>query len=318
MKLQSGRASCLTAVFLGIALSLTADAGQKGSRSIDLTRSVAEYTVGNIVDQAVVNIGRRYNLNNDQLEKTGLIMKTRVNDFLKEHEVEVWPAIRGLLANRTPPENEADLKRLGASARRLAKIAHRAVKDGNAEWRKILTAEQKKTHDYDLAELDKTFAKMDQNFGAWENGQPTEDTVFPPRPRPTGSPAAGPSTPSRPPEGLPSGEKNPFELSVFDTFVERFIKEYELDKAQIEIALSILKETKAKAGDVMAKITAQRSMAIAEDDPKKRRAADAEWKKLIEPVYQLFAEMNGRLRGLLTTVQVERHHANAKDGMAKS
>ncbi|MCH9001557.1 MAG: hypothetical protein IIC02_03200 [Planctomycetes bacterium] len=104
----------------------------------------------------------------------------------------------------------------------------------------------------------------------------------------------------------------------------RFIKDYELDAAQIETARSILKEIKAKARDfqankkkAFAEIEKERNRAIAEKDAKKRREADAKRKKLIEPVYKLFADMEGRLKGLLTTVQVERFNAKAKDGEAE-
>ena len=107
---------------------------------------------------------------------------------------------------------------------------------------------------------------------------------------------------------------------MFDVFVERFIKDYELDAAQIETARSILKEIKAKARDFQAnnkdkfaEIEKEHNKAIKDKDAKKRREADARRKKLIEPVYQLFADMEGRLKGLLTTVQVERHDAKAED-----
>ena len=322
MPSQSRRAFCLITIVTGLALPATAGAEEKSLGSIDLTRPAAEHTVERIVDQAVINIGRRYNLNNDQLEKTGQIMKTYVNGFLKEHEEEIWPAIRELLAsNLKPPKTEADLRRLGASARKLAKLAHKAVKDGNAEWRKILTDEQKKTHDFDLAELDKTFAQMDQNFGSWEDGQSTADNpIFGNNRDRVARTQKSPPTPPRPPAGLPRGTTEPFELSVFDIFVEGFIKNYELDAAQIESARSILKEIKANARnfqannkDKFAEIEKARNKAMKDKDAKKIREADARRKKLIEPVYQLFADMEGRLKGLLTTVQVERHAAKTKD-----
>ena len=321
MPSQSRRAFCLITIVIGLALPATAGAEEKGFGSIDLTRPAAEHTVERIVDQAVINIGLRYNLNNDQLEKTGRIMKTYVNGFLKEHEEEIWPAIRELLAsNLKPPKSEADLRRLGASARKLAKLAHKAVRDGNAEWRKILTDDQKKTHDYDLAELDKTFAQMDQNFQAWEDGRPTDESIFPTKQQQLAGFSNSPPTPPRPRDGLPQGKKDPFELSVFDVFVENFIKDYGLDAAQIETARSILKEIKANARnfqannkDKFAEIEKDRNKAIKDKDAKKRRELDEKRKKLIEPVYHLFADMEGRLKGLLTTVQVERHDAKTKD-----
>lgn len=320
MPLQSKRAFCLTAIFVGLLLPVTISAGQTDWRKIDLTRPVAEQTVERIVDQAVINIGLRYNLNDEQLEKTGQIMKTYVSGFLNRHEEDIWPAIRELLgSNLQAPKDEADMRRLGTAARKLAKLAHKAVKDGNAEWRKILTEEQKKTHDYDLAELDKTFAQMDQNFGAWEDGRSTDNPIFGNRREQLARAKKGPPTPPRPPKGAVTGKRDPFELSVFDAFVEQFIKDYVLDGAQIESARSILKEIKAKARDFQTankdkfvEIEKARNAAIAAKDAKKRRAADVKRKKLIEPVYQLFAEMEGRLKGLLTTVQVERHAAKAQ------
>ena len=214
MLLRSKRAFCLTAIFVGLVHPVTAGAEQKDLATIDLTRPVAEQTVERIVDQAVINIGLRYNLNDDQLKKTGRIMKTYVSGFLNNHEEEIWPAIRELLAaNLKPPKNEADMRRLGTAARKLAKLAHKAVKEGNAEWRKILTKEQKKTHDYDLAELDKTFAQMDQNFGAWEDGRNTDNPIFGNRREQLARAKKGPPTPPRPPKGAATGKRDPFELS---------------------------------------------------------------------------------------------------------
>lgn len=326
MRSQTRRVFFLATIIIGLAVPRTIVAEEKpAKRTLDLTESAAAGTVERIVDQAVVNIGRRYNLNNKQLDRTGQIMKSKVNEFLKEHEEEIWPAIRELLAsNLQPPENAEDLRRLGRAARKLAKLAHKAVKDGNAEWRKILTDEQKKTHDYDLAELDKTFAQMDQNFGAWEDGRSTDDPIFGSRSQRLAGVQNSPPTPERPPEGKLGGQSAVFELTVFDTFVEGFIKDYELDAAQIDSARSILKEFKANARafrttneKAFAKIEKERNAAIATNDAKKRAEADEKRKKLIDPIYRLFGEMEGRLKGLLTTVQVERYAAKVEDSTNK-
>ena len=89
MPLQTRRAFCLTTIFIGLVLPVTAVAGQEDLRTIDLTRHAAEGTVERIVDQAVINIGLRYNLNDEQLEKTGQIMKTRVSGFVSV--IWCWP-----------------------------------------------------------------------------------------------------------------------------------------------------------------------------------------------------------------------------------
>ena len=65
-------------------------------------------TIERIMDQAVRNIARRYNLNETQTKKTDELMKREVNRFLKEHEDEVWPVIRDLLISQfgaKPPQD---------------------------------------------------------------------------------------------------------------------------------------------------------------------------------------------------------------------
>ena len=117
-------------------------------------------TVEKIMQQAVRNISRRYNLNEAQTEKTQEIMQREVHRFLREHENEVWPLIRDLLASQLgakPPSNVDEVKRIGKAARPLAQLAREAIYRGNSEWRMYLTPEQKSTHDYDLGQMEETF-----------------------------------------------------------------------------------------------------------------------------------------------------------------
>ena len=118
-------------------------------------------TIDMIMDMAVQNITRRYNLNDDQKNRTQELMYRGVHEFLREHEDEVFPVIRDLLAGQLgPPDNLEDTKRLGKAARPLAELAKESILKYNREWRTILTPEQKATHDFDLNEMDKTFAQM--------------------------------------------------------------------------------------------------------------------------------------------------------------
>ena len=284
---------------------------------LDVSKPTAAATVERICDQAVENIARRYNLNDAQTAVTHRIMTRDVAKFLKEHEEVVWPVIRELLARQLqPPESPEDLQRIGKVARELAKLANDAILRANEEWRQVLTDEQKRMHDFDLAEMEKTFSQIDRNFAEWEQGKASEKSIFGPPKVVQG----GPPRPNRPPDGeLPGPTVATFKVGIFDTFVEEFIKDYELDAAQIEAARSILKEFKAKADDFkstkkaeFAKIEAARNAALAEGDYATARKKDAEHKELLEPAYQLFAQMEGRLRNLLTTAQVERYAAKNK------
>jgi len=280
-------------------------------------------TVEKIMEEAVKNISRRYNLNEAQTAETQKLMKAEVNRFLKDHEAEVWPAIRDLLAAQLgakPPDNLEETKRIGKSARPLAALAKDAIIKANEEWRMYLTPEQKVMHDYDMAEMEKTFAQVDKNFGDWEAGRPTDAGLFPPPPPDDRSPPR----PRKPATGLPEPEVETFRVSIFDTFVEEFIKDYQLDQGQIDSARSILKEFKVKAKDfkaakqeALAKIAADQKAAMEARDRDKIAATEAARKKVLEPVYALFGEMEERLKGLLTSGQIEQYASQHKPGQPK-
>ncbi len=281
-------------------------------------------TVEKIMEDAVRNISRRYNLNDEQTSETQKLMKREVNRFLKEHEAEVWPLIRDLLAAQLggkPPENGEEVKRIGKSARPLAALAKDAILKANEEWRMYLTPDQKITHDYDVAEIEKTFAQIDKNFSDWSSGKPTEAGLFPPPPPSDLSPPR----PKKPAAGLPKPEVETFRVDIFDTYVEQFIKDYQLDEGQIDSARSILKEFKVKANDFnaakqeeLSKIRAEQVAAMVARDRDKMAGVEAARKKVLEPVHALFGEMQGRLKGLLTTTQVERHEAQKNAKRTKS
>lgn len=264
------------------------------------------------MEEAVRNIARRYNLNEAQSRETDQLMKREVHKFLKDHEAEVWPVIRDLLAAQfggKPPE-AAEAMRIGKSARPLVGLAKDAIVRANEEWRSFLNTDQKAMHDYDMAEMDKTFQKIEKNFDDWALGQPTDAGLFPPPP----AEDLSPPKPRKPSPGLPDPEVEVFRVSIFDTFVEEFIKENQLDHGQIDSARSILKEFKSKANDFkkakkleLSKIAAAQRTALDARDREKMVAAEAERKKLLEPVQALIGEMEERLKGLLTTGQLERY-----------
>ena len=280
-------------------------------------KSINTATIDKIMEQAVRNISRRYNLNEEQRKKTDEIMRRDVLQFLREHENEVWPLIQDLFrSGLKPPENMDDVQRIGKAAQPLSKLAKEAILRGNEEWRMYLTAEQKRLHDYDLAEMDKTFEQIDRNFEQWTNGEPPEGSLFPPPPRPE----LGPPRPTKPSEGLPPPEVDVFDpRTIFDTFVEEFIKEYKLNEGQADSARSILAEYKAKANDFrnakkqeLTKIAQEMKTSIEGRDRKRIAAAEVERKKLLAPVYELFGQMENRLSALLTTAQIERHESRSK------
>jgi len=274
-------------------------------------------TIEKIMEQAARNIGLRYNLNQAQSEKTQEIMKREVNAFLKDHEAEVWPLIRDLMAAQlgaAPPSDPTELKRIGKGVKPLIQSAKDAILRGNDEWRMYLTPDQRKMHDFDLAEIDRGFEQINDQFSRWEKGESIEAPLFPP------ASAAGPQRPKKPSEGLPDAEVDVFEpRRLFDPTVEKFIRDYELDPAQVDSARSILAEFNTKGDDfkkankdALAALAVDLKKALQDRNQGLKRTAESTRKKLLAPVFELFDQMNERLRGLLTTAQIDRYEAKKK------
>jgi hypothetical protein len=298
-----------------------ADAQPKPAPQGGIALSPDSATIDKIMEQAVHNIAARYNLNEAQKKKTAEIMKREVTRFLQEHEETVWPIIRDLLThqlgNVTPNDPEV-AKRIGKAAGSLMGKVEEAILRGNEEWRMYLSPEQKRMHDYDLAEMDKTFRELNANFEAWAEGKPKDAPLFPPPP----APELSPPRPRMPSDGLPEPEIEVFRATLFETYVEEFIKKYQLDKAQIEAARSILDEFHGKADDFktskkdeLKKIALDLRRAHETSDRQLLRESEAKRKQVLEPVYVLFNEMTGRLQSLLTTSQIQRFAASDGSGL---
>lgn len=268
-------------------------------------------TVEQIMDQAVKNIARRYNLNDAQTRETSDLMKREVNRFLKEHEADVWPVLRDLIATQMKgaPETKEDAMKLGKAARPLSKLAFDAIFQANEEWRAYLDPMQKVTHDYDLQEMRTQFEVIDRNFEDLEKGTiPAEGALFPPPPPADRSPPR----PKKPAEGLP--EPQALELNIFENFVEAFIKECKLNQGQADAARSILNEYKVKAEAFelakkpeLAKLQAEQRAARDAHDRDRRVKAEKAKSELLAPVTALLGEFEGRLKGLLTSAQLDEY-----------
>jgi hypothetical protein len=288
--------------------------------SLESGRTPPASTVEHYMEQAVRNIAARYNLNDVQTQKTQELMKREVYRFLKDHEENVWPVLRDLLAAQLrPPDDAATLKRVGATAGPLLAAAKESIYTANEEWRLLLNDEQRKVHDYDLAEMDTTFKKISSNFEAWSDGRKTDGGIFP-----QPDLALQPDRPVKPPDGdLPKPVVEPMfdPKHVLEVQVEAFIKEYELDEGQITAAKSILEEYKAKADefrsaqkDEFAKIAADFQTAREKRDLDEMKKAWEAHKKLLAPFSLVCDDMRDRLRAQLTTAQIQRHAEKAKDG----
>ena len=270
--------------------------------------------------QAAENISRRYNLNEKQREYTQELLTERVTNFLDTHP-EIWPLIRDLTRHQLQGEApDGDMaRRIGQAAQPLLAEIREEILESNRLWREILTPEQQKMHDWDLRDMDRTFAKMEENFEAMSEGHRVNQGVFPP-------PNTEEPQPQRPPQPSPKYDFPPPEQSIrerpqedwWDTYVQEFIRKYRLDEAQSDAALSILRECKQRARDyrnskekeflmVSQRLQEARQPGQSMDVRKKKLEVFEKLEKTLnQPILDLFEELKTRLDRIPTDAQKER------------
>lgn len=293
---------------------------EKTSRAAEARKTVEGFwNVPGILETAVNNISRRYNLNEQQREITNEMMTTRVTKFLDDYQDQLWPLIRDLIMYQRKgelPDREA-ARELGPVAMKIIKEAKEEIFRSNREWGEILTSEQRLVHDYDMKEMAKSFQLIEDNFKGWVEGNPQNGSIFP-QPRPL---VNEPARPTKPKPGLPVDKKDvpgPLLDDKFDTYVGQFITDYVLTPPQIEAAQSILREIKLRAaafrkanGDKIDEV--KQKLADAKD-VKERREVMAQMRRLTKPINTLFTELKNRLVQIPDRVQRARYDAKPHRG----
>jgi hypothetical protein len=301
---------------------LGASKEEDGKKEEDAKKEVSSlWNIEQMMLQAADNISARYNLNAKQREQTRELMVTEVTRFLDEHP-EIWPLVRDLaryqMVGSVPPGEVG--KQLGARALPLLEDIRSAILSSNERWRKILSEEQKRMHDYDLQDMEKTFAKMEANFRQMKEGTGGKPYVIPP-------PNEQINTPPRPPKpddsvgGLIPPPEAVDSEDYWESYVRKFILSYELDEGQSESALSIMRECREKARAY--RLSKQREFAEVEEKlrearregqaPQAQRAKYRVWtgiqKNLKKPIHDIFQELKDRLDTIPTQAQRERAYA---------
>ena len=126
-----------------------------------------------MMNDAVLQISRRYNLNKQQEDFTRLLLVKRVTDFLQKYEPEVRELLKesiDLRLGKKAGTPEAYAK-WAIRAAPIYSEAQEAILKGNEEWRVILTDEQKKIHDNDLSQMRANFQNVDRMLDGWKGGK---------------------------------------------------------------------------------------------------------------------------------------------------
>jgi hypothetical protein len=176
-------------------------------------------------------------------------------------------------------------------------------------------------HDFDLQDMAKTFAKMNDNFRTMAEGGPGVAQIFPEPNRDLShpSPPKAPDPNYKAPEIEPVPREGPPREHMWDRYVEEFIRDYNLDDSQSEAAHSILRECKQRAQDYRNSKRSEfrqveermRDAKRGDQTPEVRTNKLKIWtqieRSLNKPILDLFQELQNRLEPIPTDAQ--RAHA---------
>jgi hypothetical protein len=307
-------------VVVGLVLTWSAGTARAQKQSSPEQDVGGVYDVDSIIQQAVENISRRYNLNGSQHEFTREMMNKEVSRFLRDHQDEIYPLIRDMTKARFSGQNlsEEQRRRIGKAAKPLVAAAKKAILEANAEWRGILSDEQKKLHDWDLHEMDGQFETIGGGFERMAEGEVVDNPIFPehkpkttepPRPKKPGERKLSP-TPA-----VERTEDGPFEVCVANV-----IKDYNLDPSQQEAARSILREYKQYVEiyrnahkKELEEAERKANEARNSGDIEKAKEAEALQEKLSERIRQFLEEMRQRLMSIPREAQKKAYQRQKND-----
>lgn len=131
------------------------------------------WNVDAMMEDAVLQIARRYNLNKAQEQYTRLLLTSRVRAFLEEREPEIRELLKESIDLRRGLKEGSleNYKRWATRAAPLYLEAQKAILEGNDEWRGILNDDQKKIHDADLGLMKNQFGQVTRIMEDWKGGK---------------------------------------------------------------------------------------------------------------------------------------------------
>lgn len=140
--------------------------------------------VPQLVENYARFLARKYELNEQQEKSTVDILQKRTQEFLTNHEQKIFDLYNTMLAVRgggdMDPEELIDW---GKTAMPIYQDAKEIIVGGNAEWRQLLTDEQRKLHDEDVKLMYESFQTTDDQLTRIVTGEMTVDEFRnPPRP----------------------------------------------------------------------------------------------------------------------------------------
>lgn len=272
----------------------------------------AIWDVDAMMEQAVQQISKRYSLNPTQENYTRLLLTRRVREFLDEHEGEVRELLQESMDMRLgkAPANKMALQIWSQRALPLYAEASQAILDGNEEWGVILTEEQKKIHDSDMALMRRSFDGATNTLNQWSEGKGPALPVMGQNPQKTSEKDPN----AKEGDGVTTDPASVRMQNIeenWKSYVNMFVQAYELDRSsQTSARDKILKEQYEKAQKYRESRAAdfekiaKRIEALGHQDHIERQKLKLRQSRLERPIYEMFVEMDERLHKLPTAAQV--------------
>jgi hypothetical protein len=260
-----------------------------------------------MMEDAVLQISRRYNLNQDQEDYTRHLLVNRVTAFLEKHEADVRELLKESIDLRVG--KKAGTPQAYASwAIRAAPLyaeAQTAILEGNQEWRDILTDEQKKTHDADLLQMKSNFQNVDRLLEGWKDGKGSNMLAQANRNIQSG---AATTQQGRVSDPQPPVERRQVEDNWL-AYVNKFIQTYKLDEKQaISARDKIYKDIRDEVGRYREKkkeeFAALDAEVLAPKPNLKPQEIHQRRQDLEKPIQEKFVLLDSRLRQLVDRKQL--------------
>ncbi|MFQ5430705.1 MAG: hypothetical protein ACE5E1_10380 [Phycisphaerae bacterium] len=281
------------------------------------------WNVDQMMEDAVMQITRRYNLNNAQEEYTRLLLRKRVRAFLDQYETEVRELLQESIEMRLGrrPKDADSLRIWAERAAPLYEAAKNAILEGNEEWGQILDEKQQAIHERDLTLMRANFRSVTGRLDRWRaagGATPAQTVVRNGAARPDGAKLTDGGAISRPPAIARVAELE----DNWTIYVNSFIRAYRLDKKQQNSArerihrqeLARAKKYRIEHRDQFEALKKR----AAEQTPKVDAASLLERKRRLErPICEIFKKMARRLDGIPTLEQMKSVDPEQKKELTK-
>ncbi len=263
-------------------------------------------------------VGRHYDLDEQQRRRVRELVVRRWSDFLAENRPLIQPLANEFLEMRMelePPSKEqvqAWAKRTGP----LFEGMEAQVRESLREFREVLHPSQRPDFELDVLKVEAAMKLAEHKLQRWREGDVDPNDFWEPLPldrqergetrrkEPGASePGATDSRPkSKPPDQIDR------ELDGWDKYVEQFIKAHDLDEGQRNAVLSCLTELKGRAVDHRDRHRvdiAELERRIAECGGSEDELDDLkpQLTELYGPIDDMFKELETRIGQLLTAAQ---------------